>query len=243
LGEVPKQTRGWDDVAGVTRGQRSKEESSDYRYFPDPDLVPVATTPEELDAIRTSLGELPAALRRRLETDFGLSAYDADVLVNQGRPVVDYFLDVAGKSGDGKAAANWVTQDVLRTLKEREITIDQLPVPSAALADLVKKLKAGEIPSPRAREVFQVMLDKKLDAAAAMASMGIAAVDEAELVALCEKLLAANPKTVADVRAGKTQAVSALIGQAKKLNPNVDPTRVRELCLELIAEGGDSESR
>jgi aspartyl-tRNA(Asn)/glutamyl-tRNA(Gln) amidotransferase subunit B len=234
LGDTPKQTRGWDDVAGVTRGQRSKEESSDYRYFPDPDLVPVTVSPAEVDEVRQSLGELPATLRQRLETEYALSTYDADVLVNQGRPLVEYFLQVAQQSGDAKAAANWVTQDVLRTLKERDIEIGKMPITSAALSDLIKKIKHGEIPSPRAREVFQAMLEQGVDAAAAMASIGIAAVDESELIALCQKLLESNPKTIADVQAGKTQAVGALIGQAKKLNPNVDPARVREICLELI---------
>src|SRR3954447_8470013 len=121
LGDAPKQTRGWDDVAGVTRGQRSKEESSDYRYFPDPDLAPVTVDREQVNAIRDGLGELPVALRQRLESSFRLSAYDADVLVNQGQSVVDYFLQVSEACGDGKAAANWVTQDVLRLMKEGNI--------------------------------------------------------------------------------------------------------------------------
>jgi aspartyl-tRNA(Asn)/glutamyl-tRNA(Gln) amidotransferase subunit B len=234
LGDAPKQTRGWDDVAGLTRGQRSKEESSDYRYFPDPDLAPITTKPAEVDAIHRSLGELPAALRKRLETESSLSAYDADVLINQGQPVVAYFLQVAEAAGDAKAAANWVTQDVLRTLKDRSITINALPVGSAALADLIKKVKSGDVPSSRAREVFQAMVDKRIDVVAALESLGIAAVDESELVALCQKLLAANPKTITDVRGGKVQAIGALIGQAKKQNPNVDPTRFREICLQLI---------
>jgi aspartyl-tRNA(Asn)/glutamyl-tRNA(Gln) amidotransferase subunit B len=234
LGSAPKQTRGWDDAAGVTRGQRSKEESSDYRYFPDPDLVPVTVRDEEIATVWQSLGELPAALRSRMESDFALSPYDADVLVNQGRPVVDYYLDVARQSGDSKIAANWVTQDVLRTLKDRGITIEAMPIASSALADLIGKIKAGEIPGPRAREVFQAMLDRGVDAATAMNAIGIATVDESELVALCQNLLAANPKTITDVRAGKIQAVSGLIGQAKKQNPNVDPNRFREICLQLI---------
>jgi aspartyl-tRNA(Asn)/glutamyl-tRNA(Gln) amidotransferase subunit B len=234
LGDAPKQTRGWDDAAGITRGQRSKEESSDYRYFPDPDLAPVTVDQKQVDFIRTGLGELPAVLRRRLESDFNLSAYDADVLVNQGQQVVDYYLHVAGASGDGKAAANWVTQDVLRLMKESDLPIEKIPVSGAALADLIKKAKSGEIPSPRAREVFQAMADRGIDAAAAMQSIGIAAVDESELVALCEKLLAANPKTISDVKSGKVQAIGALIGQAKKLNPNIDPSRLREICLQLI---------
>ncbi len=236
LGDAPKQTRGWDDVAGVTRGQRSKEESSDYRYFPDPDLVPVTVLPEEIDTVRNQLGELPAALRSRMEADFSLSAYDADVLVNQGRGVVEYFLDVANRSGDPKAAANWVTQDMLRTLKEQPMNIEHWPIPSAGLAELIGKVKGGDIPGPRAREVFQTMFEHRLDVAAAMDKVGIAAVDESELVALCQNLLAANPKTISDVKAGKLQAVGALIGQAKRQNPNVDPNRFRELCLQLIQE-------
>ena len=158
-------------------------------------------------------------------------------MVNQSRAVVDYYLDVAARCGDAKVAANWVTQDVLRTLNDQAITIDQLPVTSASLADLIGRIKAGEIPGPRAREVFQTMVDQRIDSAAAMSVIGIAAVDESALIALCEKLLAANPKTVADVQGGKVQAIGALIGQAKKLNPNVDPGRFREMCLQLIQKG------
>jgi aspartyl-tRNA(Asn)/glutamyl-tRNA(Gln) amidotransferase subunit B len=236
LGDVPKQTRGWDDAAGITRPQRSKEESSDYRYFPDPDLVPVTVDSDEVEQLRKTLGELPAALRARLVSASGLPAYDADVLVNQGRSVVNYFLDVAERTGDSKAAANWVTQDVLRTLKEQNIGIESFAIQSAALAELIRRIKVGEVPGPRARETFQAMVEQRIDASAAMKSIGISAVDESELVALCERLLDANPRTIADVRSGKTQAVGALIGQAKKINPNVDPTRVRQICLELIGK-------
>ncbi len=237
LGESPKQTRGWDDAAGVTRPQRSKEESSDYRYFPDPDLVPVTVTREEVDTVRASLGDLPAALRTRLEGDYGLSTYDADVLVNQGRAVVQYYLEVADGSGDAKAAANWVTQDVLRTLKERDIAIDQLPVDSGALVELMGEIRSGRLPSARARDVFQAIVDGATGVAAAMKDLGIEQVDESQLLTLCRDLLAANPKIMADVQGGNAKAVGALIGQAKKKNPNVDPNRVRDICLQLIQEG------
>ena len=238
LGQAPKQTRGWDDAAGVTWAQRGKEESSDYRYFPDPDLVPVSFLPAEIDAARASLGELPAALRERLQSKFALSAYDSDVLVNQGRAVVEYFAAVAEGCQDGKAASNWVTQDVLRVLKERNLSIEQLPIPSAALVELIAKIKSGELPGARAHDAFQLMVDKGVDVCQAMRTLGIESVDESELVALCERIVAANPKIAADVRNGKMQAIGALVGQAKKSNPNVDPNRVREICLERIrAEG------
>jgi aspartyl-tRNA(Asn)/glutamyl-tRNA(Gln) amidotransferase subunit B len=234
LGQAPKQTRGWDDLAGVTRGQRSKEESSDYRYFPDPDLVPVATTAQQVEAVRATLGELPAAIRHRLSTEHGLSAYDADVLVNQGRGVVDYFLTAAEASGDYKAACNWITQDVLRILKERESSIEEFPVAASKLAELIAAINLGQAPKPRAKEIFDLLLNESKTLDEAIAALGVEQVDESELVALCQSLLDANPKIVADVQGGKQQAVGALIGQAKKQNPNVDPARFREICLELV---------
>ncbi|MGI9457735.1 MAG: Asp-tRNA(Asn)/Glu-tRNA(Gln) amidotransferase subunit GatB, partial [Aeoliella sp.] len=236
LGAVPKQTRGWDDDAGVTRGQRSKEESSDYRYFPDPDLVPVVFSESEIKAARASLGDLPAALRSQLRDDFGLSLYDAQVLVNQGRELVDYYLAALAKASDAKAVCNWVSQDVLRVMKEREITIKEFPISSDQLADLVIKLKSGDLPSSRGRDVFDLMLAEQLSVEQSMEQLGIEEVDETALVELCRELLEANPRIVADLKAGKQQAIGAIIGQAKKKNPNVDPGRIREISLELIAK-------
>jgi aspartyl-tRNA(Asn)/glutamyl-tRNA(Gln) amidotransferase subunit B len=237
LGDVPKQTRGWDDAANVTHGQRHKEESSDYRYFPDPDLVPVTVTAEEVQRVRAELGELPAQLRRRLEATYGISAYDSDVIVNQGHQLVTYFVDLADTCGDGKLASNWIQQDVLRLLKETGTDIESFPVRAWGLADLLKKVKAGEVDTTRGREVLSTMVATGKSADEAMKELGIERVDESALVELCRQLLAANPKLVADVKAGKMQAAGAFVGQAKKANPNVNPARVREICLELIAAG------
>ena len=234
LGEVPKQTRGWDDVENITRAQRHKEESSDYRYFPDPDLVPVTVTEEQIETVRQGLGELPADLRHRLELTYNLPPNDSEVIVNKGRALVEYYLQVAESCGDGKVAANWVTQDVLRELKERKLSIEEFPLRPAALSDLLKKVKAEEIDTTRGREVFMSMLDSGKSVEAVMAELGIEKVDESALIELCRELVAANPKLVADVKAGKLQAAGAFVGQAKKKNPNVNPGRVREICLELI---------
>ncbi|MEM9352839.1 MAG: Asp-tRNA(Asn)/Glu-tRNA(Gln) amidotransferase subunit GatB [Planctomycetota bacterium] len=237
LGDAPKQTRGWDDAAGVTRGQRSKEESSDYRYFPDPDLMPVTITPERVAEVREGLVELPAALRARLGADFKLSEYDADVLVNLGRAAVDYFFTATEACGEPKAVCNWVTQDVQRVLKDREQPIDEFGVSAEALGGLVAAIKSGAVPGPRSKEVFELMLAKALSADEAAAELGIEAVDDSDLEQLCRELLEANPRVVEDVRGGKQQAVGALIGQAKKKNPNVDPGKIRQLCLDLIESG------
>jgi aspartyl-tRNA(Asn)/glutamyl-tRNA(Gln) amidotransferase subunit B len=234
LGDVPKQTRGWDDAANVTRGQRHKEESSDYRYFPEPDLAPVTTTDADLAAVRAELGELPAALRRRLETAYGITPYDSDVLVNQGRRLVDYYIELADRAGDGKLASNWMQQDVLRTLSDRKIDIDHYPVRPDRLAELLACVRSGQVDTTRGREVLAIMDESGKSAADAMAQLGIRQVDESELVALCKEILAANPKIVEDVRGGKLQAAGNLVGQAKRKNPNANPNRIREICLELI---------
>lgn len=236
LGDMPKQTRGWDDAAGVTRGQRSKEESSDYRYFPDPDLVPVEFSEIEVADARGSLGDLPADLRRQLQADHGLSLYDSEVLVNQGRPLLDYYLAAVNVAGDAKGVCNWVTQDVLRVLKDSDATIETFTIAPAALGEFVAKQKSGELPSARSREVFDAMLAKNVSATEAMHSLGIEEVDDSELEAICQSLLDANPRVVDDVKNGKQQAIGALIGQAKKQNPNADPSRVRQICLDLIAK-------
>ena len=234
LGDVPKQTRGWDEAAQLTRQQRSKEESSDYRYFPEPDLVPMTVTDGQIDEVRQSLGELPAAIRSRLEKTYDITPYQSDVLVNQGRAVVDYYVELAEACGDGKQASNWVQQDVLRTLNERQIGIEQFRVDAAALGGLLKRVRAGRLTTTRGREVLAEMLASGKSAEEVTRAMGIAEVDDAELESLCRGLLEASPKVVADLKNGKLKAVGALIGQAKKKNPNVSPGRVRELCIELV---------
>jgi aspartyl-tRNA(Asn)/glutamyl-tRNA(Gln) amidotransferase subunit B len=236
MGKTPKQTRGWDDPAGVTRAQRHKEESSDYRYFPEPDLVPVTVSEQQLAEVRSRMGEPPTILRKTLADRWKISPYDADVLVNQGRELVAYFEDLATALGDGKVASNWMQQDVLRTLNERGGTIGEFPVRPAALADLIGRVSKGDFDTSRGREIFAEVLASGRPVADVVASLGIAAVGDDELTALCRELLAENPKIVADVKGGKEQAAAGLIGQAKKKNPNVNPGKVRALCLDLIRE-------
>jgi aspartyl-tRNA(Asn)/glutamyl-tRNA(Gln) amidotransferase subunit B len=234
LGSAPKQTRGWDDPAGITRAQRHKEESSDYRYFPEPDLVPVTVGEKQVAAARASMGEPPAELRKSLEARWNISAYDADVLVNQGRDLVSYFEELAGLVGEGKVASNWMQQDVLRCLNERGGTIAEFPVKPAHVADIIGRIAAGDFDTSRGREIFAEVLTSGKTVNDVVAGMGIAAVSEDDLLALCRELVAANPKIVDDVKGGKEQAAAGLIGQAKKKNPNVNPGKVRAMCIELI---------
>jgi aspartyl-tRNA(Asn)/glutamyl-tRNA(Gln) amidotransferase subunit B len=234
-GEVPKQTRGWDDEAQATRAQRSKEESSDYRYFPEPDLVPVTVAEDQIEAIRQSLGELPAQLRGRLEATYGIAPYDSDVLVNQGRPLVDYYIELAGLLGDGKLAANWIQQDVLRWLNERQEPVQEYPLRPGELARLIDIVRAGRLSTSRGREVLAEMLVSGRPPEETMHAMGIVEVGQSDLESLCRELLDANPRVIADIKEGKLKAIGALIGQAKKKNPNVDANRFRQMCLDVVA--------
>jgi aspartyl-tRNA(Asn)/glutamyl-tRNA(Gln) amidotransferase subunit B len=234
MGKMPKQTRGWDDPAGITRPQRQKEESSDYRYFPEPDLVPVTVSEADVAKARAAMGDPPTVLRKALEEKWKISAYDADVLVNQGRDLVTWYEDLATRVGEGKVASNWMQQDVLRTLNERGGTIAEFPVTAEQVADIISRVQRGEFDTSRGREIFAEVLASGKAVADVVASMGIAAVSDDDLVALCQELLAANPKIVADVKGGKEQAAAGLIGQAKKKNPNANPGKVRQMCLDLI---------
>ncbi|MFI4875565.1 MAG: Asp-tRNA(Asn)/Glu-tRNA(Gln) amidotransferase GatCAB subunit B, partial [Blastopirellula sp. JB062] len=206
------------------------------RYFPEPDLAPVTTTDEEIEAVKRSLGELPRQIRDRLEAEYKIPAYDADVIVNQGQPTVSYYESLAQLSGDGKLASNWVQQEVLRVLKERSLEIDAFPVSTERLAELVKAIAGKEIDGTRAKDVFAEMLDSGKSAAEVMKEMGIEKVDDSALETMCRELLEANPKVLADLKEGKHKAVGALIGQAKKKNPNIDPGTFRQMCIDMSAD-------
>jgi len=156
------------------------------------------------------------------------------VLVNQGRELVAYFEAVATTVADGKLASNWMQQDVLRTLNERGGTIGEFPVRPEQVAEIIGRVQKGEFDTSRGREIFAEVLSSGRAIADVVASMGIAAVSDDELIALCRELIAANPKIVADVQGGKEQAAAGLIGQAKKKNPNANPGKVRQMCLDLI---------
>src|SRR5262249_19658792 len=149
LGEAPKATAGWDEKQGRTVVQRHKEDVADYRYFPEPDLVPVMVDAAWLESARASVGELPAEQRTRLGAQYGLSAYDVGVLVRQGRAFVAYFEEVARVGRDAKAASNWVTNQVLAMLNERRQTISDFPIPAARLGELICEVQMTGLPMQR----------------------------------------------------------------------------------------------
>jgi aspartyl-tRNA(Asn)/glutamyl-tRNA(Gln) amidotransferase subunit B len=244
FGEVPKETRGWDAERGATFGQRGKEEASDYRYFPDPDLVPVTIEETWREQVRASLAEFPAAKRERFESQRHLSHYDASVIVAQGRSFADYFERVAAACADAKQAANWLTQDVLREMKERQLAIETFPITADVLGTLLERVAARKITVNSGRIVFAALLDRSVDSLppgieavdAIISEKGLAITSGAdELAPIIDAVLAANAKIVADVKGGKQQAIGALIGQVMKQTKGADPQVVREMLQSRIA--------
>jgi aspartyl-tRNA(Asn)/glutamyl-tRNA(Gln) amidotransferase subunit B len=213
LGEVAKATAGWDDARGVTVIQRRKEEASDYRYFPDPDLVPIVVDDAWLERTRANLGELPAALRGRLQSQYGLSDYDAGVLTREGRALAAFFEETARLCGDPKAASNWVTNQVLATLNDRKETIATFSISAPNLAELIREVRETGLNNQRAREVYTEMLAAGSAAKSAIDKLGFKVfADTGQLLEIVRKAIAANPKAVADFKKGKTKAADAIKG-------------------------------
>jgi aspartyl-tRNA(Asn)/glutamyl-tRNA(Gln) amidotransferase subunit B len=214
IDKVSKATAGWDEARGRTVFQRRKEEAADYRYFPEPDLVPVVVDETWLERIRSEMGELPSAMLERLVSQYGLSEYDAGVLVGQGRALVAYFEEAARVSGDAKAACNQVTNQVRTTLNETDGSIETFPISAARLGELIVKQKEMGLTKQTAGAVYERMLSSGGSAAEAIEALGIrAAVADTETVAeIVRRAMAANPKAVADYKKGKTAAANSIKG-------------------------------
>jgi aspartyl-tRNA(Asn)/glutamyl-tRNA(Gln) amidotransferase subunit B len=236
FGEVPKATAGWDDARGVTVVQRRKEEAADYRYFPEPDLVPVVVDQALIERVRADVGELPAAARLRLQAEFGLSAYDAEVIVRQGRAFSGYFETVVRHGADAKDTSNWMTNQVLQTLNERKLSLRDFPLAPAGLADLLKQVRGSGLNMQRAREVYARMLETGAPAEKAISDLGFKVVaDEGQLRELVRKAIAANAKAVADFKKGKAKAADAIKGAVMRETKGMAKTElVQQLLLEEL---------
>ena len=239
--DAAKTTRGWSDVEEVTKPQREKETAADYRYFPEPDLVPVVTDDAWLDRIRQSIGELPAARRDRFESEYGLSAYDANVLVEQGQDVADYYDAVARGTGQYKLASNWIQQDVLRTIKEKKLAVADFPVPPAGLADLINRVQRGELNTNQGREILGRMIETGDPAELIIEMGGYRMVsDRDQIAAAVAAAIAANPQAIDELKRGKKkpEAVKGFLrGQVmKQTGGKANPTLVGELLEAKLAE-------
>jgi aspartyl-tRNA(Asn)/glutamyl-tRNA(Gln) amidotransferase subunit B len=229
-GRVEQETRLYDPDTGQTHGMRSKEHAHDYRYFPEPDLVPLRIAPEWLEQIRAAMPELPARKRARFIQEFGLREYDAGVLT-AARNIAEYFEKAAAVSGDPKTTANWVSGDLIGALNAEGRDIAACPIPPERLGELVALIGKGEISGKLAKEIFPKMWATGDSAPAIMEREGLRQIsDVSALAGIIEEVLANNPKQVEQYRGGKTTVLGFLVGQVMKATRGqANPAAVNEL--------------
>jgi len=228
---IVQETRRWDDDAGVTTVMRTKEYAHDYRYFPEPDLMPVVISDTWLAEIRRQIPELPEAKRRRFMEQYGLPEYDAEVLVADAA-VAAYYEQAAAGARNPKAISNWIMTELLGRFADNKITPSQL-------AELVATIDSGQISGKQAKEVFAEMFVTGKNASVIIKEKGLAQVsDVAALEALVDQAIAANPKSVADFKAGNTAAINFLKGQVMKLSKGkANPQMAGEILARKLRGG------
>lgn len=236
-GRVIQETRTWDDAKGITLSMRSKEEAHDYRYFPDPDLVPMVISREWVEEIQNTLPELPDARKKRYVEDLGLPEYDAEVITGL-KEVSDYFDLGLKHTGNAKALSNWVMGELLKFINAtgQNVSDSEFPIPADNLADLVELIEKGEISTKIAKEVFKEMQETGKKPGLIVGEKGLKQIsDEGAIVAIVEEVIAKNPQPVEDFRSGNERAIGFLVGQVMKATRGqANPELVNKLLKEKM---------
>jgi len=232
-GKVEQETRRWDDNKGISYAMRNKEEAHDYRYFPDPDLVPIVVDEKWVEEIRASLPEMPESRKERYITQYGLPEYDAGILTSSIK-LANFFESALEKTSNAKAVSNWIMGDLMRILKDKEMEADEIPFPAEYLAELVNLIDEGTISGTIAKKVFAKMFDTGKAPGTIVKEEGLEVVsDEGAIVEAVKKVIVANPQSVADYKGGKEKAIGFLVGQVMretkgKANPQIVNKVLRE---------------
>jgi len=242
-GTVVQETRLYDPDRQETRSMRSKEDAHDYRYFPDPDLLPLIISQEWIEEVRSSMPPLPATLREQWQTNFGLSAYDAQVL-SQDRASADLFTELIGLLGaaQAKLISNFITGELASALNRSNLQAIDAPLKAKHLSHLLRRLMDGTISAKIAKDIFALMWEEALngkevsDVDQIIESRGLKQItDSAALEALIDSVLQANTKSVEEFRAGKEKAFNALVGQVMKASQGkANPQQLNELLRQKL---------
>ena len=234
-GKLDQETRRWDDDRSETTLMRIKESAHDYRYFPDPDLLPVRTA-KIVESAKVGMPELPQAKRERFVTDFGISDYDAAVLADD-KALADYFEAASKGSPKPKSVANWIINDLLSALGAASLDLSQCPIPPAFIGELTALIEGGTISGRQGKEVFAEMMVSGKQPAVIVEEKGLKQVsDTGALEAFCDEVIAANPNSVADYKSGKEAALNFLKGQVMKLSKGkANPAVVGEILAKKLA--------
>ncbi|WP_374423665.1 Asp-tRNA(Asn)/Glu-tRNA(Gln) amidotransferase subunit GatB [Chromobacterium sp.] len=235
-GKVQQATVLFDPDTGETRMMRSKEDAHDYRYFPDPDLLPVRISDEQIARIRGEMPELPAAMQVRLADSYGVSAYDA-ALLTSSLAQAQYFEAAAKASGQGKLAANWINGEIAARLNRDGKEIAECPISAERLSGLIARIADNTLSSKLAKQVFDALWDSELSADAVIERDGLKQVsDVGAIEKMVEEAIAANPKAVEEFRAGKEKALNALAGQVMKASKGkANPAQVQDILRQKLA--------
>ena len=234
-GHIVQETRTWDPNRGITLSMRSKEDAHDYRYMPEPDLPPIVTTDEQIEAYRKELPELPDARRERLEKEYGLSDYDAGV-ITASRPMAEYFDEVVAGGADAKLAANWIMGELAKHLNAENKTIVDSPVEPARLAAMIQMITKGTISSKIAKTVFEEMWASKDAPEEIVKAKGLVQITDTKAIEeIVDKVIADNPKPVEDYKGGNKKAIGALVGQVMKQSKGkANPQMVNQLLAQKL---------
>ena len=234
-GTIIQETRRWETEQGITDSMRTKEAAHDYRYFTDPDLMPVVLAADQIESWKKLLPELPRQRCERLVCQYGIPPYDAQVL-SADKAVADYFEETCRYSSNPKAISNWLMTDMLRRLAEKEMEINQAAIRPQALADLVRLVETQVVNSNTAKEVFAALFEQGGDPEQWVQQKGLAQVSDAGAIeAMVDKAMAEHPKSVADFRAGKSAAMQFLVGQVMRASQGkAHPRRVQELLKKKL---------
>ncbi len=234
-GTIQQATVLFNPDTGETRAMRSKEEANDYRYFPDPDLLPLAISENDISTVKADMPELPEAMKARFEAQYGLAHYDANALTSS-RTTADYFVATVDNGCDAKLAANWVMGSVSAKLNADDKEISESPISPSALASLIKRIQDGTISNNAAKQVFEAMWAGEGDADSIIESKGLKQVsDTGAIEAIVDEVLAANAAMVEEFKAGKEKAFNALVGQAMKASKGkANPAQVNEILKKKL---------
>ena len=235
-GRIEQETRLYNVATGETVGMRSKEQAHDYRYFPEPDLVPLRISEAWLERVRASMPELPAKKRERFIVEYKLSEYDANWLTAD-RAVSEYFEETAAVAGDPKAAANWIMGDLAAALKASDKQISESPVSPQNLGELIRLKAKGDISGKQAKEIFAKMFATGDAASTIVEREGLKQVsDSGELEKMIDEVISANPKQLEQYRGGKTTVIAFFVGQVMKASRGqANPAAVNEMLRNKLA--------
>jgi len=236
-GTVIQETRLWDDAQGATNSMRSKEEAHDYRYFPDPDLVPILVDDAWVEKIKKDLPELPLVKRERFVKDYQIPAYDAGVLTAD-KALANYFEEVVKLCAKPKVASNWIMGDVMKFLNEDKLDISQCPIKAQSLADMIRLIEEGAISGKMAKEIVEDMYKTGKSPQMIIEEKGLVQItDEGELVKTITAIIEANPGQLKDYRGGKEKLFGFFVGQVMKATQGkANPQLVNELLKKMLAE-------